>query len=230
MSDLMLVDTNIHLAIDTSTGVSVGVARGRTVLASRTITEPHVHAERLMLEVRDAVAETGHRLSDLAGVVVGLGPGPFTGLRVGIVTAQTLSYVLGIPLKGVCSLDAVGLAVNADGPYVACSDARRKELYWATYEHGRRTGGPYVTTPDQLPDLPVYGPGADKYPAVHRGRPNPQGAETLEAGLMAAHIADLPDAGTEPLYLRQADATVPGARKSALPPERPERDRDGRTA
>ncbi len=225
MTDLALVDTDLHLGIDTSTGVSVGVARGRTVLASRSVTEPHVHAERLMLEVRDAVASSGHRLSDLAGIVVGLGPGPFTGLRVGIVTAQALSYVLGVPLKGVCSLDVVGFAAAAAGApaYVACSDARRKELYWATYEGGRRTGGPYVTTPDQLPDLPVYGPGADRYPLVHRDRPPTDGCRTLDAGLLAAHLDQWRDAGTEPLYLRQADAAVPGERKSALPPVRPDR-------
>lgn len=227
MTELTMVDTNLHLAIDTSTGVSVAVGRGRTVLASRTVTEPHVHAERLMVEVDAAMSDARHRVSDLAGVVVGLGPGPFTGLRVGIVTAQTLSYVLGVPLKGVCSLDAVGLAValagGAPSPYVACSDARRKELYWATYENGRRTGGPYVTSPDDLPDLPVYGPGADRYPRVHRGRTAPEGFRTLDAGVMAAHADRLPDAGHEPLYLRQADASVPGARKSALPPERPGR-------
>ncbi len=224
MTDLMLVDTDIRLGIDTSTGVSVGVARGRSVLASRSVTEPHVHAEQLMVEVRAALAQAGHDLRDLASIVVGLGPGPFTGLRVGIVTAQTLAYVLGIPLTGGCSLDALGLAVsNAEGPYVCCSDARRKELYWAVYEKGRRMDGPHVTTPDQLPDLPVYGPGASLYPIVHRGRPAPDGPTVLDAGLLAAHRDDLPDAGTEPLYLRHADATVPGARKSALPAARPGR-------
>ncbi len=224
MSDGLLVGTDLHLGIDTSTGVSVGVARGRTVLASRTVDLPHVHAERLMPEIRACLDEAGHPLDHLAGIVVGLGPGPFTGLRVGIVTAQTLAHVLDVPLKGVCSLDVVGLALrHLHGPYVACSDARRKELYWAVYESGRRTSGPFVTSPDQLPDLPVHGPGADRYPLVHRGRPAPDGPRLLDAGLMAAHHRELPDAGTEPLYLRQADATVPGARKSALPPPRPGR-------
>ena len=156
MSDGLLVGTDLHLGIDTSTGVSVGVARGRTVLASRTVDLPHVHAERLMPEVRACLDEAGHPLDHLAGIVVGLGPGPFTGLRVGIVTAQTLAHVLDVPLKGVCSLDVVGLALrHLHGPYVACSDARRKELYWAVYESGRRTSGPFVTSPDQLPDLPA---------------------------------------------------------------------------
>ncbi len=216
-----LPDPGVVLALDTATGVSVGVARGGDVLSSRTVTG-HVHAERLMLEVRAALDEAGQPMSRLTGVVVGLGPGPFTGLRVGIVTAQTLAHVLGVPLKGVCSLDAVALAVPGPGPFVACSDARRKELYWATYEAGRRIDGPHVTKPDQLPDLPVHGPGADLYEVVHRGRPAPAGPTRLDAGLMAAHADRLPDAGTEPLYLRQADATVPTTRKSALPPPRPE--------
>jgi tRNA A37 threonylcarbamoyladenosine modification protein TsaB len=220
MSDGLLVGTDLHLGIDTSTGVSVGVARGRTVLASRTVDLPHVHAERLMPEVRACLDEAGHPLDHLAGIVVGLGPGPFTGLRVAS-SPPRRSRTLDVPLKGSVP-SMVDWPPTPPRALRRLFDARRKGLYWAS-RVGRRTSGPFVTSPDQLPDLPVHGPGADRYPLVHRGRPAPDGPRLLDAGLMAAHHRELPDAGTEPLYLRQADATVPGARKSALPPPRPGR-------
>ena len=208
----------IWLGIDTSTAVSVGVARDGEVLVSMQVDERNAHAEQLMPTIVAALEEAGLTLADVTDVAVGLGPGPFTGLRVGIVTAQALAHVNGLPLKGVCSLDvlAAAWAPHATGEFVACSDARRKELYWARYAaDGTRLSGPEVTAPEDLPDLPVVGPGADVHPAVHRGRA-PEGPRVLDAGLLAAKASVLPSAGTEPLYLRRPDATVPGARKSAL--------------
>ncbi len=153
MSD---TDTGLWLGIDTSTGVTAALARPHQVLASRAVTATNQHAEQLMPLISEVVAESGHTLADLAGIAVGIGPGPFTGLRVGIVTAQTLSYVLDVPLRGVCSLDIVALtfaATHPDRGFTVVSDARRKELYWATYDRRRSTASTARTSrcPERCP-------------------------------------------------------------------------------
>ncbi|MDO5286118.1 MAG: tRNA (adenosine(37)-N6)-threonylcarbamoyltransferase complex dimerization subunit type 1 TsaB [Actinomycetia bacterium] len=216
MSDL---DSGLWLGLDTSTGVSAGVGRAGEVLATGAVDQPNAHVEQLMPLVRRVVAEAGERLDDLAGIVVGLGPGPYTGLRVGIVTAQALAYLLDVPLKGVCSLDVLGLQYAARrprGPYLVATDARRREVYWATYgADGRRSDGPHVSRPAELPVLPVVGPGALRYPDLPGGVAD--GGLRLDAGVLAAHQHRLRRAGTEPLYLRRPDAEVPTSSKSALP-------------
>lgn len=219
------------LGIDTSTDVCVGLARDGELAGSWRIDDRRAHAEHLQALVNQACAEQGIALTDIGRVAVGLGPGPFTGLRVGIVTARTIAALAGdfprtlAEPKGVCSLDIVARqfvlagGVPADG-FVVASDARRKELYWARYDaDGVRAGEPRVGAPDELPDLPVVGPGAELYPAVIGARVVP-GPRALDAGVLAAGIDLLPDAGVEPLYLRKPDATVPTTRKSALVPPR----------
>ena len=221
------------LAIDTSITVAVGIARGDEVLAEITVDDTRAHVEQLMPSVNAAAARAGVALSDLGRIVVGLGPGPFTGLRVGIVTAQTLAAATGADLHGICTLDALAAqAVNdpaaadlADG-FVATIDARRKELYWARYDAtGRRIGDPMVGPPEQIPALPVIGPGAALYPDLLADRS--RGSVTaLAPGFLAVRGPGLPAAGTEPLYLRRPDATVSTKRKSTLlPPVRRRRDR-----
>ena len=220
------VGTGLWLGIDTATGVCAGVARQGEVLATGSVPRHNAHAESLMPLVSEVVEQAGITLGDLAGVVVGLGPGPFTGLRVGIVTAQTLAFVLDVPLKGVCSLDVVALqhaATGPTGPYVVATDARRKELYWARYAaDGTRIGDPEVSPPESLPDLPVVGPGALAYADVLGDRVVSDGPASVDAGLMAALGRGLPESGSEPLYLRRPDAEVPTKRKSTLvrPPVR----------
>ena len=86
------------LALDTSTVVNVGLARGDQVLAQATVADRMAHVEQLMPAVRDCLSQAGVRVADLAQIVVGLGPGPFTGLRVGVVTAQVLASVAGVQL------------------------------------------------------------------------------------------------------------------------------------
>lgn len=206
------------LAIDTSTDVRVAVGRDGDVVARAVIEQARQHVEQLMPLVARALTEAQLSVGDLDLIAVGLGPGPFTGLRVGIVTAQLLASVNRIPLRGVCSLDivAVHAAGQFAGEFVVASDARRKELYWARYSSaGVRLDGPQVSAPDLVPDLPVVGPGAQVYPQVHRGR-DPLGPESVEVGVLAARPDAFADAGTEPLYLRRPDATEPGRRKSAL--------------
>ncbi len=216
------------LAIDTTTDVTVGVARGREVLAGDRVTDRMAHVEQLVPLVHRTLAAAGASLADVGQVVVGLGPGPFTGLRVGIVTAQVLAHVRGVPLHGVCSLDVIALAhvQTTDSPggvgrppsgqseFLVATNARRKEVYWARYAaDGRRVEGPEVTSPDVVPRLPTVGPGADVYPDRLQTVAGPR---VLDAGLLAAYGLDLPSAGTEPLYLRRPDAAEPAKRKSVL--------------
>ena len=202
----------LTLGIDTSTDVRVGLADGAGVLASRAVTDSRAHAEQLMPLVNATLAEAGRTLHDLGLIVVGVGPGPFTGLRVGVVTAQTLGFALGVPVRGVCSLDAVAaghlVAGNPGGEFLAVSDARRREVYWARYAtDGRRVDPPAVSPASELPELPVVGPGA----GLAGGTPSP-----LVGGVLALAGPELPEVGLSPLYLRRPDATVPTNRKSTL--------------
>lgn len=208
------------LALDTSVDVRVGVARNGVVLARRHVADTRQHVEQLMPLVSEALAEAGTGPSELDLVCVGLGPGPFTGLRVGVVAAQVLASVHRLPLHGVCSLDVVAAAADRPGEFVAASDARRKELYWARYRGEGdlpiRLDGPHVSAPEALPNLPVLGPGTLAYRDRLGERPLPDGPSVVDAGLLAARGADLPSAGTEPLYLRRPDAAVATKRKSTL--------------
>jgi tRNA threonylcarbamoyl adenosine modification protein YeaZ len=208
----------IVLALDTSILVNVGLARGEQVLASLTVADRMAHVEQLTLTVRDCLGQAGVRLADLSQIVVGLGPGPFTGLRVGVVTAQVLASVAGIELRGVCSLDVLAAQFadqSAAEGFVVATDARRREVYWAGYTpDGRRTTGPAVSAPSDVPRRPTIGPAVDLYPAQLLGTPGPR---VMDPGLLAVRGPDLPHAGREPLYLRRPDATEPTRRKSVLP-------------
>jgi tRNA threonylcarbamoyl adenosine modification protein YeaZ len=212
MSD---TDTGLWLGIDTSTGVTAAIARPGHVLVSRAVSASNQHAEQLMPLISEVVAESGHTLDDLAGVAVGIGPGPFTGLRVGIVTAQTLAYVLDVPLRGVCSLDIVALtfaATHPDRGFTVVSDARRKELYWATYDAvGHRVDGPNVTLPSEVPTGLVVGPAADLYELAGE-----RVVVALDPGALVVDPERLADLGTEPLYLRRPDAQPSPTVKTVL--------------
>ena len=232
----------VILGIDTSTQVCVGLARKGEAVASASVGDSRSHVELLIPTVRSVMKSTKTRKSDLTGIAVGMGPGPFTGLRVGIVAAQMLAKALKIPVYHRCSLDVLGLGwalTHPQGDFIACTDARRKELYWAVYDrYGRRVEGPFVSSSDEVYDLPCVGPGVlapharvlmDSFLALKLGMrmdpfeaqwPSPEevsGIVGLNAGLLAAYGRVLPDVGPEPLYLRRADADEPGAAKSVLP-------------
>ncbi|MFT4111061.1 tRNA (adenosine(37)-N6)-threonylcarbamoyltransferase complex dimerization subunit type 1 TsaB [Propionicimonas sp.] len=203
------------LGIDTATDVRAGVARNGHVVSAGVVADRRAHAEQLLPLVQRVLAEAGATPAGLTGIVVGVGPGPFTGLRVGVAAAITMAQALGVPVTGVCSLDVVALAwaVRGDAPaeFAVVADARRKEVYWARYDaHGHRVDGPFVTAPGDVPDLPLAGPGV-----ALTGRDG-AGPDAIDAGLMAAAAHRLPDAGLVPLYLRRPDAEVPTARKSTL--------------
>jgi tRNA threonylcarbamoyl adenosine modification protein YeaZ len=200
------------LALDTATPTLVaGVARwsqaaGPEVLAERAVASGNRHAELVTPAVQDALAAAGVALRDVGVVVVGLGPGPFTGLRVGVVTAAALADARGVPAVGVCSLDAIG-----SGARTVVTDARRKEVYWATYAaDGARTGGPGVVRPEELR---VEGSlTGDPRFTERLGAPvAPAGVTT--AGLLRAAAAQLADPSSAgplvPLYLRRPDAVPP---------------------
>ncbi|SDN62454.1 tRNA threonylcarbamoyl adenosine modification protein YeaZ [Klenkia soli] len=197
----------LTLAIDTATPtLVVGVADDDRVLAEAGVPSGTRHAELLTPTVTAVLAEAGIALRDVGRLVVGLGPGPYTGLRVGIVTAAALGDVVGVPVHGVCSLDAVGT-----GARVVVTDARRKEVYWRAHDGGP-LGEPAVGRPEelQLPDLPVVG---DVRFADRLGR-EVTGAEVTTAGLLRAVPIGEP-APLTPLYLRRPDA-VPNITRKAV--------------
>lgn len=209
------------LAFDTATPfVSVALHDGSDTVAEYASELRMKHGEQLAPLVDRALREHGLARQDLTAIAVGAGPGPFTGLRVGLVTARTLGWVLEIPVYGVCSLDV--LAVEAvgtgavTGDFVVATDARRKEVYLASYDaDGRRLDGPVVDKPAVLAsELPAVGEGALLY-AEHF--PHPAGPERPSAGWLARAVAEelveLRD--PEPLYLRRPDAVAPGPRKPA---------------
>lgn len=203
----------ITLAIDTSHHVAVGIARDGEPGPGFVLEDARAHVEALMPGVAQVCAEFGVTLGDVDEFVVGMGPGPYTGLRVGIATAATLAHVGDKPLHRVCSLDAIALACEATGNYLVASDARRKELFWAGYVDGVRDGEPQVGKPDSLPRVPTHG----DIPEQFRDAVEYAGPLRLDPSLLAARHLELPRAGEEPYYLRAADATVPGAPKPALP-------------
>lgn len=212
-------DDGWTLAVDTSTVVAVGLAHDGTAVAAETVGDNHSHVELLVPTIGTVLARAGIGWDGLTRIGVGVGPGPFTGLRVGMTTAITAGIVSGLPVRGVCSLDVIAARWAADGApdeFVIASDARRRELYWARYRAGRRVGAPRVSAPTELPELPTAGPGVDVCAELLAGRCPAGAPRTIDPGLLAARLGELPDAGLEPLYLRKPDAELPSARKSAL--------------
>jgi len=201
----------VILALDTSAAVAVSLVDGEAVVASRSTFAPRGHAELLSGHVHDVLAEADVDGADLDSIVVGTGPAPFTGLRVGLVTARTLGFAWGVPVRGACSLDALG-AEHRDVTVVA--DARRKEVYWARYADGVRIEGPHVSAPTDVPvEGAVVGRGAALYPEVFAGAvaadPDPAWLARVVAAQVATGALDFP---LEPLYLRRPDVHgVPGA-------------------
>lgn len=210
------------LAIDTATGVNVGLAVDGSPLDTRTETSSRRHVETLQPLIDDLLGAHGLAVSDLDAIAVGIGPGPFTGLRIGIVTARTLGLVAGVPVRGFSTLDAIALgwfagAQRPNSEVVVLTDARRKEVYWARYDaSGRRIEGPAVGDPRSVPELPVGGPGIEAFPDVFADRVAPGAPLGLDAALVAARLDELADTGLEPAYLRKPDAEAPRTRKSAL--------------
>ena len=202
------------LAIDTSVGVSVAILRSNGELTQSQAVDHGMQGELTAELISQVVADSGLEISEITDVAVGVGPGPFTGLRVGLVTAAVFAHARNIPIHGICSLDAI--AFDYAKPCVVVTDARRKELYWARYE-GKRIGEPQVSKPEdllaQFPDSEFVGPGAQLYPDFISGKVSELKAGSL-AKLFATGTAQLVD--VSPMYLRKPDAVEPTTRKSVL--------------
>ncbi|CAN2159498.1 COG1214 Inactive homolog of metal-dependent proteases, putative molecular chaperone [Candidatus Nanopelagicaceae bacterium] len=167
------------LAIDTSTSRScVAIIDGAKVLYSGFRDGATAHGPSLPPLVQEALA-----VSDVDEVVVGMGPGPFTGLRVGIAFAQSFALAREIPVRGVCSLDAIAAQVT-EKDFIITVDARRKEVYWARYTDGVRVGEPAVNFPADVTGATIH---ADLFPDM-------------------VALVNLPGTITEPIYLRRPDA------------------------
>ena len=202
------------LAIDTSVGVSVAILRSTGELSQSQAIDHGMQGELTAELISQVVAESGLEISEITDVVVGVGPGPFTGLRVGLVTAGVFAHARNLPIHGICSLDAI--AFDYAKPCVVVTDARRKELYWARYE-GNRRGEPQVSKPEdllvQFPDSEFVGPGAQLYPDSISGKLMELKAGSL-AKLFVSGSVQLVD--VSPMYLRKPDAVKPTTRKSVL--------------
>jgi tRNA threonylcarbamoyl adenosine modification protein YeaZ len=198
--------SRLVLAIDTATpAVTAGVVADGELVAERVTVDPGAHAERITPNVLGALADAGLSMTDLGAVVVGCGPGPFTGLRVGMATAAAYGHALGIPVYGVCSLDAIG--GQTTGETLVVTDARRREVYWARYRDGIRTGGPAVAAPASVdPGVAEAVAGSPEHAALF-GLPVCEPSYPTPAGLVAAvtEWSDSP-ARLVPLYLRRPDA------------------------
>jgi tRNA threonylcarbamoyl adenosine modification protein YeaZ len=224
------------LAIDTSAIASAALVRwppGSTAgLVERSFAtqDTRSHAEVLAPGVASLFSNAATSGPDLDAIVVGVGPGPFTGLRSGIAMARTLSFAWNVPLHGMCSLDALAWDVRtgASAPgsdFLVATDARRREVYWARYDaDGHQLEGPAVGPAGDLPALPAYGRGAGLYADVLAANgstvdPEYAAAQPVAASLGLAAASLLAAGGrlldSSPLYLRESDAKVPGPRKRA---------------
>ena len=225
-------------------GVAGPVGPPIRLLAERRVTDPFGHAEKLMPLVVAALAESGFGLGDVDAIVAGLGPGPFTGLRVGLATAQALGDALDRPVYGVGSHDAAARAhVCADaggssevvgvadtgGAFLVVTDARRREVYLSAYAaDGRRLLGPLPLSPAAVAETlaeggvrPTHMIGAGVHLVELAGVPaGEKVVGSISSGLVLAAARSLLTAAVPgpltPLYLRRPDATEPGRRKSVL--------------
>jgi len=169
------------LAVDTSTSrTSVAIIEADTVLFSGFLDGATAHGPSLPVLLQEALTVSG-----VDEVVVGMGPGPFTGLRVGIAFAQSFALAREIPVRGVCSLDAIAAQIN-EKDFIITVDARRKEVYWARYRDGVRVGEPAVNFPTDVSGAPIH---ADLFPNMQA-------------------LVNLPGNITEPIYLRRPDAVA----------------------
>lgn len=221
------MSAGVLLALDTSTAVASAAVRdvdpASAPAVSATREAGNRHAEVLTPLVRSVLSDAGAGLAQVSRIAVGVGPGPFTGLRVGLVTALTLGIGYGAEVLGVCSLDVIALAAarsgTVDGPeLLVVTDARRREVYWARYtvgSHGaQRVAGPAVDEPAAVSgsgSTPTVGAGALLYPDVF-GSPVAGAPLTPDAAVLADAVAAaaLPLLAPQPLYLRRPDARPAG--------------------
>ncbi|MGV8857947.1 tRNA (adenosine(37)-N6)-threonylcarbamoyltransferase complex dimerization subunit type 1 TsaB [Rhodoglobus sp.] len=197
----------MFLAIDTSAGTSVAIVDATGVVRSACDSaDTRKHAEVIGDFVYSCLADAGLSVTDLTGVVAGMGPGPFTGLRVGIVAARAFAFGAGLPLYPVVTHDAIALGETA--PTLIATDARRKEFYWSTYAGTDDAGLPIrVAGPALAPaaELADHVPHYERY-AVHEAAPVHAAQLAQLAQLLKANGREF--AGHEALYLRSPDISL----------------------
>jgi tRNA threonylcarbamoyladenosine biosynthesis protein TsaB len=204
------------LAFDTATPhVTVALHDGERVVAEFASGESMRHGEMLAPGIADVLGRAGAMSQDLTAIAVGVGPGPFTGLRVGLVTARAMALALGVPVYGVCTLDILAAAAIDSGltDFLVATDARRKEVYLASYADGQRIEGPAVVKPaDAATTTAVVGHGAVLYPDSFPNAAAPEHpSAAVLAELVVAERFELLD--PDPLYLRRPDAVLAHAPK-----------------
>ena len=218
------LDHVLMLAFDTATtSVSVALHDGTDILAEVSGEGAMAHGEQLTPTIARVLEQAGRTPDELTDIAVGVGPGPYTGLRVGVVTALTLSHTLHIPAHGVCSLDALGFAaqreLNLEHEFVAATDARRKEIYWARFDtSGKRVSEPAVDKPNTVAELglPVVGRGGQLHAQTLDWREGPLDPKASDMArlLVNQSVKVLP---VEPLYLRRPDAVPQSQQKIVTP-------------
>ena len=222
------------LSLDSSSIASAALTRNGEVLAEFATRDTRSHAEALAPAVYNLLGQADIDPSELTAILVGTGPGPFTGLRAGLVSARTFGFAWNLPVYGLCSLDALAhraaQGAQEGAEFVVATDARRKELYWGRYRvhedgHGRcarSVEGPRVTAPGDLPALPVHGHGAGLYAeqlphaVADSADWQPTAADLSRAAWALRERGTDLSTDTSPLYLRDSDAKVPAQRKKAL--------------
>jgi tRNA threonylcarbamoyl adenosine modification protein YeaZ len=212
------------LAMDTATpAVTAALHDGTGVLADALDIDARRHGELLLPAVDRVLTASGRALGEVTALVVGTGPGPYTGLRVGLVTAAALGAALAVPVHGVGTLDALAYAAGLEEPFVVATDARRKEVYWARYADARtRVAGPAVDRPAEIAalvdGLPAVGAGARLYPEAFPGLRTdlPEYASAAALAALAAERLAAGETPGEPVpqYLRRPDARVPTGYKA----------------
>jgi tRNA threonylcarbamoyl adenosine modification protein YeaZ len=171
----------VTLAIDTSTSrTCVGIIQDGVLVWSGFKDGATAHGPALPALVQEAI--NGREIDE---VVVGMGPGPFTGLRIGIAFAHSFAIARSIPVRGICSLDAIASQIDAKD-FIVTVDARRKEVYWARYVDGVRVGEPAVSFPAAVEGAEIY---SDLFP------------DLLAMVALRGNIS-------EPIYLRHPDAVA----------------------
>ena len=218
------------LALDTSSAaITAALHDGTSVVAEATEIGAQSHGELLAPTIARVMNEAGVAVEELTHVVAGVGPGPFTGLRVGLVTARVMAEALGLTAYGVCSLDALAAEALATdvvtGAFAVATDARRKEVYLAAYDaEGVRLGEPDVVRPAEIDAAvaagPVVGAGAWLYLDTFA---DPREPRLVSAGWLATYAVARLDSGaplldTTPMYLRRPDAVESHARKRVTQP------------
>lgn len=222
------------LAIDTSSGTTVAIVdRERGVLAEATELDTRRHAEVVGELIAACLDEAQIEPASLSAVIAGMGPGPFTGLRVGIAAARAFAFGAGRPCLPLVSHDAIafellggfaratGSAPVASGPLLVATDARRREVYWSAYSHlddeglPVRVAGPSLVRPADLDEAVAGSCGPSFATEATRTDPTSTVVSAAALGMLGEtlYAAGRAFAADEPLYLRSPDVTVPGAPK-----------------